>query len=71
MHKSLFKMKECPTCKKPQKELEWISWCSKCHMVVCSDCVHRIHECKDGYHFGIPGRGTRYFATVSLHETEL
>ncbi|MFC4766486.1 hypothetical protein [Effusibacillus consociatus] len=71
MHKSLYRMKDCPTCKKSQNLLEWISWCSKCGMVVCSSCVHKIHECKDGYQFGVPGRGTRYFATVSLHETDL
>lgn len=71
MHKSLHRLRECPNCRKPAGQLEWVSWCSKCGTVVCSSCVHQVHDCKDGYPFGIPGRGTRYFATVSLHETDL
>ncbi|TCS72255.1 hypothetical protein EDD64_1227 [Effusibacillus lacus] len=70
MHRSLYKLKSCPNCGKPQNQIEWVSWCSKCNMVVCSSCVHNEHKCKDGYPFGIPGRGTRYFATISLHESE-
>ena len=70
MHKSLFKLQDCPNCKKPRQELDWITWCSKCGMMVCSSCVHQNHNCKDGYEFGIPGRGTRYFATASLHESD-
>ncbi|WP_200760624.1 hypothetical protein [Effusibacillus dendaii] len=68
MQKSLHTVKKCPHCGSGPNEREWMSWCSKCSVTVCSRCVHQVHHCKDGYAFGIPGRGTRYFSTVCLHE---
>ncbi|WP_018131562.1 hypothetical protein [Effusibacillus pohliae] len=70
MHQSLYKLKQCPSCGKSQPQLDWVTWCSKCGMVVCSNCVHQVHRCRDGFSFGIPGRGTRYFETIRLHENE-
>jgi hypothetical protein len=65
---SLHRLQRCPNCSESSKNWDWITWCSKCGVTVCSKCVKSVHDCKDGFHFGIPGRGTRYFNTLSLQE---
>ncbi|GIM47313.1 hypothetical protein DNHGIG_28620 [Collibacillus ludicampi] len=60
-HHSLHAMKDCPSCM--NATAYWFTWCSKCEMVVCSDCVHDIHACLDGHPFGIPARGKQYSNT--------
>lgn len=65
---SLYLLKECPSCHSSKNQIDWLTWCSKCGKIVCSHCVHTTHICKDGYHFGIPGRGTRYFATANTRD---